>query len=46
MKTKLKAPLIAALTFFASFITLIVLVKSVDVARIGRLAHASRAFGY
>lgn len=35
MKTKLKAPLIAALTFFASFIILIVLVKSVDVARIG-----------
>ena len=35
MKSKLKAPLIAALMFFAAFITLIVLVKSVDVARIG-----------
>lgn len=35
MKTKLKAPLICALLFFAAFITLIVLVKSVDVARIG-----------
>ena len=35
MKTKLKAPLIAALAFFASFIAIIVLVKSVDVARIG-----------
>lgn len=35
MKTKLKISLIFSLLFFAAFITLIVLVKSVDVARIG-----------